>query len=197
MKNPRTPSASKRSNSVSYSKAEIFKKGIKRDPSLFRAFKDKKQFKSWHSHLLTTAGTQDVKEVLDPQYTPQTEEDADLFQLKQEYMYNVADNILQTDRGIVYVCEHEHDHDAQKVFAKVIAYYLKQRAADIEASDLLTYITTAKFGLGKWKGTAVSFISHWEEQVRQYNKLIHNDEKIRDTLKFSLLKTAVADVVEL
>ena len=101
MKDPKTPSTSKPSNSVSYSKAEIFKKGIKRDPYLFRDFKDNKQFKSWHRHLLTTAGTQDVKEVLDPQYTPQTEEDADLFQLKQEYMYNVADNILQTDRGIV------------------------------------------------------------------------------------------------
>ena len=68
-------------------------------------------------------------------------------------MYNVVDNILQIDRVIVYVGEHKHNHDAQKFFAKVIAYYLKSRAADIEASDLLTNITTAKFGLGKWKGT--------------------------------------------
>ena len=64
-------------------------------------------------------------------------------------MYNVADNILKTDRGIIYVGEYEHYHDAQKVFAKVIAYYLKSLSADIEASDLFTYITTAKFGLAK------------------------------------------------
>ena len=56
---------------------------------------------------MMTAGTQHVIEVLDLLYTPKTKEDADLFQLKQEYMYNIADNILQTDRGIVYVGEHD------------------------------------------------------------------------------------------
>ena len=64
-------------------------------------------------------------------------------------MYNTVDTILQNDCGIVYVGQHEHDHDAQAVFANVIAYYLKSIVADIEASDTLTYITTAKIGLGK------------------------------------------------
>ena len=112
MKDPKTPSVRKSFNSVSSSKAEIFKKGIKRDLSLFHAFKEKKQFKFSHRHLMRNAGTQDVKEVLDPQYTPQNEEDFYLFQLQQEYKYKVADNILQTYRGIVYVGEHEHDHEA-------------------------------------------------------------------------------------
>ena len=67
-KTPESPSTNKPSNYSSYTKAEIFKKGIKRDPSLFRVFKDKKQFKSWHRHLLTTSGTQEVKKVLDPRY---------------------------------------------------------------------------------------------------------------------------------
>ena len=66
LKDPNSPSTNKYSNYPSYTKAEVFKRGIKRDPSLFRVFKDKKQFKSWHRHLLTTAGTQDIKEVLDP-----------------------------------------------------------------------------------------------------------------------------------
>ena len=65
-KNPDSPSTNKSSNYSSYTKAEMFKKGIKRDPSLFRVFKDKKQLKSWHRHLLTTSGTRDVKEIFDP-----------------------------------------------------------------------------------------------------------------------------------
>ena len=111
--NPNDPSSNTSPYSSSKtSKAEQFKKGIKRDPSLFHTLKNKKHFKSWNRHLLTTVGIQDVKEVLDPQYEPKTPEDAELFQLKQEYMYNIADTILQTDRGIVYVGQHEHDHDA-------------------------------------------------------------------------------------
>ena len=46
-------------------------------------------------------------------------------------MYSIADTILQTDRGIVFVGQHEHDHDAQQVFAKLINYYLNSRNADI------------------------------------------------------------------
>ena len=112
-------------------------------------------------------------------------------------MYSIADTILQTDRGIVFVGQHEHDHNDQQVFAKLINYYLNSRIADIESNDILQYITSTRFGQGKWRRTAVSFISHRKEQVRQYNKLVEKDEEIQNKLKHSLLKTAVADVVEL
>ena len=133
--------------------------------------------------MFTTAASQDVKEVLDPHYTPSNPDDAALFREKQIYMYNIADTILQTDRGMVFVGQHEHDHDAQKVFAKLINYYLNSRIADIESNEILQYITSAKFGQGKWRGTAVSFNSHWEEQVHQYNKLVAEEEEIQDKLK--------------
>ena len=69
-------------------------KGIKLDQSNFKVFKDKRQFKSWYCHLITTVATQDVKEVLDPDYVPSTQEEKNLFHEKQQYMYHVADTIL-------------------------------------------------------------------------------------------------------
>ena len=110
-------------------------------------------------------------------------------------MYQVADRILQTDRGVVFVGQHEVDFDAQKVFAKTLGYYLESRTADIDASDHLTYITTAKFNPTTWNGTAVGFISNWQEKVRTYNKLVNNkDEELSFKIQHSLLKNAVHGV---
>ena len=82
-------------------------------------------------------------------------------------MYFVAINILQTDRGVVFVGKHEAYRDAQKVFEKVITFYTDSRNSDIDSTDILKYITSARLGTGNWNGTIVSFISHWKEQFRQ------------------------------
>ena len=159
--------------------AQQFKRSIKRDPSVFVVLKNARQFKNWHRTLIATAAAQDLSEVLDPKYVPQNVEEVELFEEKQKYMYQVADRILQTDRGVVFVGQHEVDFDAQKVFAKTLEYYLKSRTADIDASDHLTYITTSKFNPTTWNGTAIGFISNWQEQVRNYNKLVNDkDERL-------------------
>ena len=112
-------------------------------------------------------------------------------------MYSTADTILQTDNDIVFVGQYENDYDAQQVISKLINNYHNSRNADIESNEILQYITSARFGQGKWRGTAVSFISHLEEQVRQYNKLVEEEEEIQDKLKHNILKSAVADVAKL
>ena len=95
-----------------FSQADQFKKSVKRDVSQFIVLKDKKQFKSWHQNLLATAAAQDVEDVLNPTYMPSNDEEMELFIEKQKYMYLVAMTILKTDRGIVFVGQHEVDRDA-------------------------------------------------------------------------------------
>ena len=75
-------------------------------------------------------------------------------------MYLVAINILQTDRGVVFVGQHETDRDAQIVFDTVITFYTDSRNSDIDSTDILKYITSARLGTGNWNRTTVSFISH-------------------------------------
>ena len=113
-------------------------------------------------------------------------------------MYLVATKILLTNYGVVYVGQHEAEKDVQQIFEKVIYFYLHSRTADIDASNYLTYITSEKFGIGNWNGTAVNFISHWQEQVREYNNLMENEEdQLSNNLKHTMLKTAVFGTQEL
>ena len=55
-------------------------------------------------------------------------------------MYLVAINILQTDRGVVFVGQHEADRYAQKVFEKVITLYTDSRNSYIDSTDIMKYI---------------------------------------------------------
>ena len=91
-----------------YSPVEQFKRGIKRDMDHFMVLKSKRDFKSWHSNLLSIAATQDVEEILYPTYVPSTA-DTPLFKEKQKYMYAVAVKTLKTDIGVKYVGAHEND----------------------------------------------------------------------------------------
>ena len=69
-------------------------------------------------NTLATAISKHVGSVLNPNYTPQTEEDADIFHEKQKFMHSVFLTTLQTDRGKKFVGEHEDDFDAQTVHKK-------------------------------------------------------------------------------
>jgi len=88
-----------------------FKKGIKRDASLFVVLKDLKQWDSWHRSTVAQAHAQDVYDVLDPAYKPSPTE-KDLFKAKQRYMYAVFKRVLQTDKGKALVRSNETTSNA-------------------------------------------------------------------------------------
>ena len=89
-----------------------FKRGIKRDPSLFPVLKDAKQWDPWYIETKAQARAQDVEEVLDDTYVPSKPEDKAVFDQKQKYMYNVFTKTLLTDKGKSLVRDHEKDYDA-------------------------------------------------------------------------------------
>ena len=131
----------------------IFKRGIKRDPSFFPELKDDKQWDSWQRSTTALADSQDVQEVLDSSYTPSTKEDESLFVEKQKYMYFVFDRNLKTDKGKALVRQHEVDRDAQAIYRALCEHASKSTKAALDASDILSYITSARLGDGSWKGT--------------------------------------------
>jgi len=144
-----------------------FKKGIKRDASLFVVLKDLKQWDSWHRSTVAQARAQDVYDVLDPAYSP-TPADKDLFEAKQRYMYAVFERVLQTDKGKALVRSNEATSDAWQIFTELCQDALRSTRASIDSSRLLSYITAVRIGDGLWNGTSHSFVLHWQEQVRLY-----------------------------
>jgi hypothetical protein len=59
----------------SRSPVDTFRRGIKRDPSMFPTLKDEKLNDVWHRSLSNQARAQGVEQVLDPNYVPITPDD--------------------------------------------------------------------------------------------------------------------------
>ena len=143
-----------------------FKKGIKRDPSVFIIFKDDRKWDQWNRSTTAHCCAQLLSEVLDSKYKPKNKEEELLFKLKQEYMYAVFEKTLLTDKGKSFVRQHEGDADAQAIYRKLKAHYLSSTTAAIDASRLLSYITSAQINDGHWRGDTHCYILHWQDQVR-------------------------------
>ena len=85
----------------------IFRKGIRRDPSVFTTLKEDRRFEQWNLHTRATARAQDMGDVLDKTYNPVRPEEQALFDEKQHYMFSVFVDKLQTDKGKEIVRLHQ------------------------------------------------------------------------------------------
>ena len=68
---------------------------------------------------------QDVFEVLDVNFVPASNEDAELFTEKQKFMCSVFERTLQTDQGKASVRQHGTAHDDQIIY-KILANFTKK-----------------------------------------------------------------------
>lgn len=174
-----------------------FQKGIKRDATLYTNFKDEKNWDTWQRSTVSTARAQKLDNILDSNYKPVTNEEKQLFDDQQKFLYDVFQRNIQTDQGRAYVREHETDYDAQTIWVKMKLHALTLTRATISSGVYLSYITSTKIGDGKWRGTAYNYILHWQEQVRLYDKLVGPTETVTDNQKITFLQNAVEDIPEL
>ena len=67
-----------------------FKKGIKREIAAYPSLKDEMYVDGFKRSLLIVAKTHECNDVLDPNYTPGSEPEAqELFEAKQTFMFSV------------------------------------------------------------------------------------------------------------
>jgi hypothetical protein len=133
-KSPSASSSPKTYNASHFNPVEMFRRGIKRNATLFATLKDDKYHNIWPQSFKTQATAQAVSEVLDDSYVPMAPDDIALFQEKQKYLYSVLESKVLTDRGKALIRNHEHDFGAQKVFQKLKAYHLRSTKAKMESS---------------------------------------------------------------
>ncbi len=176
---------------------DVFKKGIKRDPTYFTDLKDGKYFDDWRRKTEAVAIAQDVADVLNEHYSPTSTEEKELFQAKNNYMYSVFVQTVKSDVGKSIVRQHEVDKDAQKVYQEIKRHYLDSTKAQISSADILSYITSIRLGTGLWKGTTEAFILHWQNQVRLYETLTPTSDHFGNGQKKIMLQNAVHPVAEL
>ena len=151
----------------------------------------------WHRTFANQARAQDVSDVLDPAYKPSTPAEKDLFQEKQKYLYAVLESKVETAKGKAIIRKYESDFNAQKVYEELTEHHLNSTKAALTSTKILSYITSAKLGDGSWNGTTENFILNWQEQVRQYERLVPLSGHFSNEQKLSMLQTAVHPIQEL
>ena len=104
---------------------------------------------------------------------PLTQDYMLLFEEKKKFMCSTFATTLQTDRDKKFIREHEEDCNAQSVYTKLHGFYAKSVGSQGNASEMLSYIPSAKFE--SWKGTTESFILNWKYQVRLHESLVNTD----------------------
>jgi uncharacterized protein YktA (UPF0223 family) len=115
-------------------------------------------------------------------------------------MLAVFEKTLLTDQGKAYVREYEKKSDAQSIYRRISEYAIKSTAkASLEASTILSYITSCKLGEGSaWRGPTSSLVLHWRNQVvRLYENQVESEEYFSNGQKRHMLQNAVRPVQEL
>ena len=178
---------------------ELFRKTIRRDPSQFKPFTDKRHWATWHLHFVATARAQDLQDILDSNYVPRTADDRAVFQAKQEYLYSVFVTVLLTDEGKALVRTRYKTSDAQAIFAALCDHYTKSTHSELVAGQIMQFLTTFRLGRQSWKGkTAVSFIAYYVEQLRLYDELTFGwSQPLDDHFKRAMLDAAVQAIDDL
>src|SRR5687767_90441 len=108
---------------------------------------------------------------------------------KQKYMYVVFEKTLLTDKGKALVRAHQKTYNAQLIYKELQDYALLSTKATMDASKLLSYITTLSLGDGKWKGSTHVYILHWQDQVCKYHNLHPSHMMSNDILRTLLENT--------
>ena len=168
-----------------------WKKGIKRDMSIFKELKRVKDWDQWDTQFRADVATQGLSRVLDNTFVPKTYEDRTLFQQQQYYLYAVFVRVLKTDKGKAIVRKYKSTFDAQSIYKDLQEYATNSTQAVIDSNTLLQYITTARIDDGSWNGMTEQFVLHWMEQVRLYEDLVDPDATLVDAVKLTLIPNAV------
>ena len=128
-----------------------FKKGIKREVTSYPTLKEERYFDSFSRSLYITSKSHDCDEVLDPDYTPSTE-DEELFENKHDFMFSVFNTHLLTDMGKTIVGKHVHNTDAQAVW-KDFQEHMKSSSKGASEKRRLTQYVNKTVLDDNFKGT--------------------------------------------
>jgi hypothetical protein len=130
----------------------------KRDQAVFPVLTDNKYWDKYYRLLQAVTAAHDMSDVLDPHYVPSTPEAEEVFALKNKWMYSTFYNTIKTDHGqeVLRRLQNTGPHVTQLAFSDIQAFAVKGAAATLQASELLTYLTTFQSNKVRWTGTAVT-----------------------------------------
>ena len=167
-----------------------FKKGTKRDASVYPIFKNDKYYDTFQRSFLANLKAQDLYDVADPDHDPESGDiyEQELFQGKQSFVYSVLVTSLQTEKGRELVKEFEGD--ARSIILKLHHYHTKSNVAQHDIITLTTDITNLTLN-DSWKGTVRQFLSHFKKKLRLLDSLVPVSDQLPEITRITFLQRAV------
>ena len=167
-----------------------FKKGTKRDASVYPIFKNDKYYDTFQRSFLAHLKAQGLYDVADPDHDPESGDiyEQELFQGKQSFVYSVLVASLQTEKGRELVKEFEGD--ARSIILKLHHYHTKSTVAQHDIITLTTDITNLTLN-DSWKGTVRQFLSHFKKKLRLLDSLVPVSDQLPEITRITFLQRAV------
>ena len=167
-----------------------FKKGTKRDASVYPIFKNDKYYDTFQRSFLANVKAQGLYDVADPDHDPENGDtyEKELFKRKQSFVYSVLVTSLQTEKGRELVKEFEGD--ARSIILQLHHYHTKSNVAQHDIITLTTDVTNLTLN-DSWKGTVRQFLSHFKEKLRLLDSLVPVSDQLPETTTITFLQRAV------
>ena len=167
-----------------------FKKGTKRDASVYPIFKNDKYYDTFQRSFLANLKAQGRYDVADPDHDPESGDiyEQELFQGKQSFVYSVLVTSLQTEKGRELVKEFEGD--SRSIILKLHHYHTKSNVAQHDIITLTTDITNLTLN-DTWKGTVRQFLSHFKEKLRLLDSPVPASDQLPEITRITFLQRAV------
>ena len=167
-----------------------FKKGTKRDASVYPIFKNDKYYDTFQRSFLANLKAQGLYDVADPDHDPESGDiyEKELFKGKQSFVHSVLVTSLQTEKGRELVKKFEGD--ARSIILQLHHYHTKSNVAQHDIITLTTDITNLTLN-DSWKGTVRQFLSHLKEKLRRLDSLVPVSDQLPETTRITFLQRAV------
>ena len=167
-----------------------FKKGTKRDASVYPIFKNDKYYDTFQRSLLANLKAQGLYDVADPDHDHEDGDiyEKELFKAKQSFVYSVLVTSLQTEKRRELVKEFEGD--ARSIILKIHHHHTKSNVAQHDIITLTTEVTNLTLN-DSWKGTVRQFLSHFKEKLRLLDSLVPVSDQLPETTRITFLQRAV------
>ena len=137
-----------------------FRKGIKRDASVYPVLKVDKNWDSFQRSFMVTARAQNVADILEQDYDPSTTTTPLLDKNKQIFLLSVLDKNVLTSHGMQTVRKYaDHEHCSTLIWRGLVQHARRSTHAIVSTEKLLEYITTAT--ISEWRGKSHDFVLNW------------------------------------
>jgi hypothetical protein len=143
------------------------------------------------------AQAQEISDVPNPQYVPQTTAAYDLSWEKEKFLYAVLEAKVETAKGKSIIRQYESTYDAQKAYEKLEEHHLTSNTTMFAANKIMEYLTTMRIKDGSWHGSLENFLMNWQEQFQRYICLVPAASHYKDEQKLAMLQATVHPLREL